>query len=259
MLALLGAFAPGLALSQAPAAVEVNTGQDVTRPIARVDVRAGYSRATEGTDTGTFVLRHDRPVRLGDGWTLGLRADLPFVMNDAASRATGEREFAGGVGDVLAQAILSRALDERWAVGFGTQVIAPTATRDRFGSGGWRLLPTAGLRYSLSQEISPGSFALAALRYDVDVAGESDRTRRRELQFAPTLNVVLPGHWFVTLFPSTDIRLNTETGRWFVPANFAIGRVWPGSLVVSAEFGIGIIRDLPVYDHRVELRLGFFF
>jgi hypothetical protein len=241
----------------APDPEPLNTGQDVTRPLARVDMRAGYSQGNDGTNTGTFILRHDRPVRLGEGTTLGLRVDLPVVVNDAAN-ASGERNLAGGLGDVLVQALVSHALDRDWAIGAGAQLTAPSAMRDRFGGGRWRAVPTAGVRYSLTDQISPGSFALAAARYDVDFAGESRRPRRRKAQFSPTVNVVLPERYFVTLLPSTDIRLNTATGRWFVPANVAVGRVWPGSMVASAEIGVPIIRDYPVYDVKAELRVGFF-
>jgi hypothetical protein len=44
------------------------------------------------------------------------------------------------------------------------------------------------------------------------------------------VKIGLPDHWFVTLYPSADIRVNYgdpvtgQTGRLFVPFDFQIGR-----------------------------------
>ena len=62
------------------------------------------------------------------------------------------------------------------------------------------------VRYSLS-EVSAGSYLEPLLRYDYGFAGPSTKNISN-LQFAPTFNVGLPNDWFVTLFPSPDIRVN---------------------------------------------------
>ena len=67
------------------------------------------------------------------------------------------------------------------------------------------------------------------------------------MQFAPIVNIMLPDLWFINLFPSTDIRYNLgdmkdgDTGRWFVPANFMIGKMLDKDTVTSLEIGIPII------------------
>jgi hypothetical protein len=237
----------------------VNTGQDLTRPLTRVDLRAGYVQPG-GTDFDvfTFIARADAPFELGGGWRLGTRIDLPFILSDvpSADNRNGSQDF--GFGDTLAQAILIRPLSERAAVGFGSQVIAPTATSDSLGAGKWRLVPTAGARYSLP-EITPGSFALFGVRYDVDLGGDDDRPSVSELQFAPTLNIALPHTSFLTIFPSTDIRYSFREEAWFVPFNAQIGKLWGGNVVTSLEAGIPLIDDYEVYDFKIEARIGFFF
>ena len=71
---------PALADSGADAAVadsgDVNTGQDITRPLTRVDLRLSYQLTPNERNSTTFILRTDKPYVLGDGWTLALRGDL---------------------------------------------------------------------------------------------------------------------------------------------------------------------------------------
>ncbi|MEQ1576182.1 MAG: transporter, partial [Hyphomicrobium sp.] len=170
---------------------ETNTGQDVTNPVQRIDLRLGYSNLARTLEATTLILRYDKPLNLGDGWQLGLRIDAPFVYNDVPSldNPTGSWEF--GYGDTLTQALLIKSIDKRQAVGFGAQLIMPTAAEDQFGSGRWRVVPTFGYRYALP-EITLGSFFVGAVRYDTDFAGDDDRGNVSNLQFSPTLNIALP-------------------------------------------------------------------
>jgi hypothetical protein len=255
-LALMGLCSPVSADDEVDV---VNDGQDVTNPIQRIDLRLGYANLPNGLDTGTFILRYDKPFTLEDGWKLGLRFDFPLVRNDVPSLDNLNGEYEAGYGDTLFQFIFSKVLDQRSAFGLGAQLIAPTATQDQFGSGHWRVVPTIGYRYGLP-EISPGSFFLAAVRYDRDFAGDNDRPDVNNLQFSPTLNIALPNTSFLTLFPSSDIRYNFEAKDWFVPFNAQVGRVWDGKMVTSLEFGVPLYRgDAPLYDFKIEARVGFFF
>ena len=76
------------------------------------------------------------------------------------------------------------------------------------------------------------------------------------------MNIGLPDRWFVTLFPSYDIRINYgqpesgQTGRLFLPFNALIGRKLSDDIVTSLEVGVPIIKDYPVYKLRVELRVS---
>ena len=60
---------------------------------------------------------------------------------------------------------------------------------------------------------------------------------------------------------SPDIRLNygtpvwNQTGRLFLPLNFMIGWKPTERTVISAEFGIRIIKDFPVYTFKTQLRV----
>jgi hypothetical protein len=82
------------------------------------------------------------------------------------------------------------------------------------------------------------------------------------LQFAPTLNIGLPGRWFVTFYPSPDIRLNCgppvtgQTGRFFVPFDASVGRLIAKDVAISLEVGVTIIKEYPVYNFKTEIRLN---
>jgi hypothetical protein len=70
----------------------------------------------------------------------------------------------------------------------------------------------------------------------------------------------LPERWFLTLYPSYDIRINYgdpksgQTGRLFLPADFAVGREVSDHLVISLEISVPMIKDYPVYDFKTQLR-----
>jgi hypothetical protein len=210
-------------------------------------------------DVNTITLRMDIPFNLGNGYQFSTRFDLPLSFNDIPTRdnPTGDTQF--NVNDVLVQGLLIKSFNKAVAAGFGAQVIIPTGTDDSFSGNRWRLIPTAGVRVAMPQ-ISKGSFFVMAARYDFDFAGDDGRSHTSQLQFSPTLNIALPDRWFLTLFPSTDIRVDLEDGgKWFVPANFMIGKMLNKTTVASVEVGIPIIDDFDLYDFKVEARVGFFF
>ena len=126
---------------------------------------------------------------------LATRLDLPLFLTDAVSPNNPGGASLLGVGDMLLQGLLIYAPTQRFAVVGGTQMIFPTASRDNMGAGKYRLVPTLGARYNLP-EITKGSWAAFLLRYDYDVAGESDRRHISELQLAPLVNIALPDGWF---------------------------------------------------------------
>ena len=62
-----------------------------------------------------------------------------------------------------------------------------------------------------------------------------------------------------------DIRYNFaakrpgDSGRWFFPFNFMVGKLLTRSVVASLEIGVPIVKDYQVYDFKLEARVGFFF
>ncbi len=243
-----------------------NTGDDFIRPRRFFQLFYEYATApgTSNTvTTDTMKLRVDHPIDLAPQWTLGLRADLPYLAKNPISTDNPSGSYLYGFGDADFQAALLHQFDTRWAAGFGARLIAPTGG-DILGSGKWQIMPGFGARYALS-EVRPNSYLEPVVWYDSSFAGDPSKKTISNLRIAPTFNLSLPDHWFVTLYPSADIRVNYgppvtgQTGRLFLPFDARIGCKLTDDLVLSLEVGVPIIKDYPVYDFKTEVKLNVLF
>jgi outer membrane putative beta-barrel porin/alpha-amylase len=263
---------PTVSASQeaSPPAQTANSGDDFFRPPSNLfQMMSQYRTATgSGSTPGSFRdvttetlnLRFDHSLDLAPGWILALRSDLPLLAKNPLSSSNPDADYLRGLGDVDFQAVAIRNLGERLAVGFGARLVAPTGG-DTFGAGKWQVLPVVGVRYGL-WEINSASYFEPVVRYDVSFAGDPTRRNISNLQFAPTVNVGLPDRWFITFYPSTDIRINLgepvtgQTGRFFLPFDARIGRKLSDNIALSFEFGVPIIKDYPVYNIKTQVRLN---
>ena len=122
-------------------------------------------------------------------------------------------------------------------------------------------MPIVGFRVALP-EISASSYFEPIFRYDESVAGDPTRRNISNLQFSPALNIGLPDRWFVTFYPSQDIRVNFgdpvtgQTGRLFLPFDARFGKKLSDNVAASLELGVPIIRDYPVYNFKGQFRLN---
>jgi len=266
------AMLPGVAAAQVASSQKEsdNTGNDLFRPPANLfQMMDQYKTApgsgstpgsTRDVTTETLNLRMDHSLDLAPLWILALRADLPLAAKNPITSDNPDGSYVGGVGDADVQAVMIHNLDARWAVGFGARLITPTGG-DTLGSGKWQIMPAAGFRYAL-WEISPSSYFEPVVRYDVSVAGDPTRKNISNLQFGPTLNIGLPDRWFLTFYPSADIRINYgdpitgQTGRLFLPFDVRVGRKLSDNIALSFELGVPIIKDYPVYNLKTQVRLN---
>jgi hypothetical protein len=240
-----------------------NDANDLTRPQGSFDMRVRYessSGATSRTDRETTYLRVSNRLILDADWKLAVLAQLPIVARTTTTSDPSDTDREFGVGDTAFQTALIYTIDEDWAFGFGARLVAPTAA-DNLGSGKWQIMPGFGMRYSLP-ELGPGSYFVPAIRYAMSFAGDPARRSISQPQIAPTLNIGLTDRWFVTLYPSYDIRINYgdpvsgQTGRLFLPFDAAIGRKLTDNLVALLEASVPIIKDYPVYNFKIEARLA---
>jgi hypothetical protein len=210
--------------------------------------------------TDTLNLRMDHSVNLAPLWVLALRTDLPLLTKNPITSSNPDGDFMSGVGDADFQAAIIHDLDQRWAVGFGARLTAPTGG-DTLGSGKWQIMPAVGVRYALP-EINSSSYLEPLVRYNVSFAGDPTKKNISNLQFAPTFNLGLPDRWFITFYPSADIRINFgdpitgQTGRLFLPFDARVGRKLSDNVVLSLEVGVPIIKNYPVYDFKTQVRLN---
>ncbi len=255
--------------NQAAGAQQSNTGQesdyngqDFTRPETSFSTRLEY-RTSSGTTSQTAraepLLQVTSKLDLGSGWKLGFLAQLPFVDKTSTTFDPPSSDNEAGIGDAVFQTAILHAIDQNWAYGFGARLVTPTA-EDSLGSGKWQIMPGLGVRYSFL-EIGPDTYFVPVIRYAISFAGDSMRRNISEPQIAPTLNIGLPDRWFVTFYPSNDIRINFgdpisgQTSQLFLPLDMAVGKKFTDSLIVSLEGSVPIIKDYPVYDFKTELKM----
>jgi Putative MetA-pathway of phenol degradation len=265
-------FYPAIAPAQQVSAPDqtTNNGNDLFRPppnlfqmLYEYKTAPGSGStpgATQKVTTDTLNLRLDHTLDLAPLWLLTLRGDLPLLAKNPITSSNPEGDYVRGVGDADVQALLIHNLDQRWAVGFGLRLITPTGD-DTLGSGKWQVMPIAGFRVALP-EISASSYLEPFVRYDVSVAGDPTKRNISNLQFAPNFNLGLPDGWFITFFPSADIRINFgdpitgQTGKLFLPFDARIGRKLWSNTTLSLEIGVPIIKDYPLYDFKSQVRLN---
>jgi hypothetical protein len=155
--------------------------------------------------------------------------------------------------------IKAHDLDQNWAFGFGARGVGPSA-QDSLGSGKWQIMPGLGVRYSFT-DLGPDTYFVPVIRYALSVAGDPTRRNIRQAQISPKLNIGLSERWFITLYPSYDVRINDgpavpgQTGRLFLPFDVAVGREISKGVLLSLEVSVPIIRDFPVYNFKTELRM----
>jgi hypothetical protein len=250
-----------------------NAGEDFFRPPANLFQMMYQYRTAPGSGptkgsivnvtTETLNLRYDHAVDLAPTWILAVRSDLPLLAKNPFSSSNPDGDYLHGVGDADVQAAVIHNLSQRFAVGFGARLIAPTGG-DTLGSGKWQIMPIVGARYGL-WEISSSSYFEPVIRYDASFAGDPTKRNISNLQFAPTFNLGLPDEWFLTFYPSSDIRINLgdpvtgQTGRLFLPFDVRIGRKLSDNTALSFELGVPIIKDYPVYNIKTQVRLNLTF
>ncbi len=240
-----------------------NNGEDFTRPVNSLELRLRYQRSI-GSDSTTerevALLRVTSRIDLDPWWKISLYAETQGADKTTVSDKSPSTHDIG-FGDSVLQGVMIRKLNEDWAFGFGSRVVAPTAD-DNLGTRKWQIMPGFGVRYSLTA-LGSDSYFVPSMRYAVSVAGTPSTRDISELQIAPTLNIDLSDRWFFTLYPSYDIRINYgdpitgQKGQLFLPADFAVGQTIDDHVVMSLEVSVPMIKDYPVYDFKTQLRLIF--
>jgi hypothetical protein len=275
LLAVLAPW-PDVAVAQGASSRDqnANTGNDLFRPPPNLFQMMNEYRTAPGNGsapgsirevtTDTLNLRMDHSVYLAPQWILALRTDLPLLSKDPITSSNPNGSYLQGVGDADFQGTFIHDLDQRWTLGFGARLTAPTGDDNTVGSGKWQIMPGAGVRYALP-EINSSSYLEPVVRYNVSFAGDPTKKNISNMQFAPTFNLGLSDGWFVTFYPSADIRINFgdpitgQTGRLFLPFDARIGRKLSDNVAVSLELGVPIIKDYPVYDIKTQVRLNVFY
>ena len=254
----------GMATASTANAEPTGSGEDITNPENRFDIRMQFKSLPDASNGGrTFDDLSDETLTFRTDFLWGenpdqfaLRVDLPFVWSNKPTDDNPDGSTESGTGDLLLQGMFVRTIDSRWAVAAGLQTILPTATGDAFGKGKWQLLPSFAFRADLP-EIREGSYTGLIVRYDGSVAGDSSRSNINDMIFEPQLDIALPQRWFVNFSPK--IRFDIQTADWFVPLDVMVGKRIGSRWIASLEYQYGLVRQLDSYNKWLEARLGYFF
>jgi hypothetical protein len=234
---------------------------DFTRPETSAILRFEFRKSstdTSETNREREILQYNSKLDLGYGWKLGTQVQLPVVEKSTATYGEPGLASVNGLGNAIFQAAFIRGINERWAFGFGARLVTLTQTNS-VETDRWQIMPAVGVRYSFL-EVNADTYFVPVVRYAISFGGSPTARTIREPEIAPTFNIGLPDRWFVTLYPSNDIRINFgtpisgQTGRLFLPFDAAVGRKFTNNLVISLEAAVPIVKDYPVYDFKSELK-----
>ncbi len=234
----------------------VNTGQDFTRPVARLE--AGFSHLDMEGDawSESVTVRATLPWTLSGGWKASLSAEQPYTWIKGVSRTNPYGGRVHGFGEATLEALFITPPGEKWTWAFGAQWIPPSASHDELGTGRHQLAPTVGARCDMGGWM-PGAWCGALLRHAFDAGGYSGYPSISQTIFQPMLNVDLPGAWFFTLAP--EIRYDWENDDWFVPFDFTAGRVFGGNMVARLIYRSAANDDMKLYVNTFEARISCLF
>lgn len=234
-----------------------NSGQDPTRPVARVDARLQYSNLPGGYDQETLTLRMDKPFKLGGGWQINTRIDVPVSLSNVPGPHVLPGDTDAGLDDTLIQLLVVKPLNPLWAVAFGSQLIVPIGTPEQFSAGKWELVPTVAVVRQLPG-ISRGSFAGLLIRDTVSFAGPDRYGDTNVMSIQPIFNLQLPQRWFATFSP--ELKLDTlDNWKAALPFDMTVGKKVTDRIVMSLQADVMLIDTYPTYDWKTEFRIGFFF
>jgi len=237
-----------------------NTGQDITRPVRRFDIRYQYVNFPRGADRNIVIFRTDQPFRMSKRWIIDTRLDVPLMCGKAAypGRRYKHNQFA--LSDIFTQFIATYYASQRWAYGVGIRLLWPTAYRQNDGLGKYIANPLVGAHVCLP-EISPGSFFECGVLYAFDYAGKRDYKHISRIGFWPTFHVMLSQRNFITLYANQEIVYDFVADGFMWPFDITLGRMIGRSLVASIEAFIPMFRshNYKPWDCRVEARIGIFF
>ena len=243
-------------LPPAPKDERLNTGQDFTRPLLRVELLDQYLDMAGDAWSNSFTLRIGVPFDLNKGWKVALRAELPYIWTDGETARNTDGGSLKGFGELFTEALFIAPPRGRCTYVLGTQFIFPNASEDEFGTGRYQLVPTAGFKYDLGSWM-PGAWCALIARQAFDVAGYSGYSHINQTIIQPMLNIDLPESWFLTFAP--ECRYDWKENDAFIPFDMTVGRLVTEKMVVSFEYKSAINDEMLLYVNEFDLRVGYFF
>jgi len=207
-------------------------GTDPTAIIGYYQLTYGHSEFTLGQrlDTATGVIR--LPVTPN----LGVQVTVPYTWADQTQR---QGFPTNGISDTVLRAGGRVFVSEYVAVFLGTDVLFPTASPERLGTGKYTLAPGGVLAVPMARLSS--MFYLLVQDYN-SVGGDPSRADIHFLQVQGTVNTIWSEHWWTTVQGTwnNDWNVHRKTASNVVGQ---IGYRFDNHWNVFAGPGVGITGD----------------
>jgi hypothetical protein len=210
-----------------------NVGQDFTRPLTRIDLRA---KVTDD-EKNIYTIRLQRPFKLENGWTINTRVDLPYVFNNGINE--------DGLGTMLGQfmAIAPKG-NKRWTYAIGAQIKSDLVD-DEIGENKTYIAPALGIRFDLGE-----GFGYAVVRPYID----TDDSKYAMTGIKTGYNITSKSGYFLTIASESYI----EENKTRIPISATVGKLIGKTDVISLELETDMYNE----DERgseLEIRWGHFF
>jgi len=210
-----------------------NVGQDFTRPLTRIDLRA---KVTDD-EKNIYTIRVQRPFKLENGWTINTRVDLPYVFNNEINN--------DGLGTMLGQfmAIAPKG-NKKWTYAIGAQIKSDIVSDD-IGDNKTYIAPALGVRFDIGN-----GFGYTVVRPYID----TDDSKYAMTGIKTGYNITSKEGYFLTIASESYI----EENKTRIPISATVGKLIGKTDVVSIEIETDMYNE-EKKGSELEVRWGHFF
>jgi len=233
------ALNPVAAMISLPLQFNQDYGIDMTDDAKRAWVAADATRTWPESDA-TRILFNIQPVipfSLNQEWNIITRTIIPFIYAESPIPGDGHDS---GLGDISQSIFLSpKGTIGGWIIGFGPNLLYPTASEDTLGSEKWGAGPTAVL---LRQD---SGFTYGLLTNHIwSFAGDDERADVSATFLQPFVSYTTKT--YTTFGVNTESTYDWKNSEWTVPINVTLTQMlkaWGQPL--SLQLGYCLYVDAP--------------
>lgn len=183
-----------------------------------------------------------------------IEVDEEGIVSDRPSRKiqVKRRRKENGLSDLSTTAFFTIPVEKEITLGFGLDLLFPTATCKELGTGKYRAKPEIGILYK-QKDVRTALLA----KYEFSYAGLSHRPNIQIFYLELDLALRLPRAWAFSL--NSETQYNCKQKKWFVPLGTTLSKKFGNYFATSLGYQMGLIRDFPVFKQEVSLSLLYLF
>jgi hypothetical protein len=248
----------GAALVLALALPQAAAGEDGFR--LRAELWDFFQWNEDDSRQNKIVFRSYQDVALGGDWSVTFREDIPLLLTDKVGTENPTGEWASGLGDAFAQAVLTTPeVLPRTRLQAGVRVIFPTGQRSPFSGSTYQVGPQVAVTHRI-EGIAQGILLQPTARYLVSVAKATETAATvRKVQLFPKLSVRFDDRWGLAFWDDEPIVWDRETGAWFVPFDGMVTYDFAPGATLKFGGSVPMTGNTTTYKHVVYGSLSFRF